>query len=878
MGLKKLFFVLLLFATIAHAQKRILTGVVKDSLQNPLVYANIMANPINSDLPFVFSLTDSKGKFDMVLAKKTAYTITVSFMGFQQLQFRIDSLQTQINKKIVLKESIQLLDEVIVTSKTPMKVTQDSIVYDVKEFTNGREFKLKSVMKKLPGVKIDKRGNISIMGKKVSQVFVDNKPFFGGSSKLALDNLPANVISKIQVIKDYNEVAFMNGLTDNQKMIINIKLKEGKKHFTFGDLEAGSNFNKKYLAKAALFYYAPKTNLSYLANANSVGENALSTSDMRRFMPRETKNEATGVRKSSTNLFRKALGNTDFLDKKVLFNALQWQQDLGTKWDFNFYAVNTNKDLQYENTIFNSYYTSPADIEQLTTQEELQEHYTFSKLKVKFKPSISQHIDYALLLNYSTTDKLKSIANTYLLNQKNIDFNSDNSAFVLNQDFNWYRKFNKKNIVKFTANWTNKKQDLNKQWLSNNPILENLLPLVNYSNYNIEQAQTLNTNRFDFLLKYYYKLNAKNHLYFSVGNNLDVDYFYNAVNQITNTTVAYNNFTNDYKLTSSDFYLGLQYRFKLWKTLCTPGVYWHQVTIANSYQNQQRQKQIVLPKFDFEWDTFGTIKINYLMSLQLPNIQKYSYNYVIESFNSLYSGNTALDNALYHNLNFRYNIGSLRYSFYLNLNYTQKINAIKNRYQLTNTDFYLTPYNVSKTTKETNLSFSFSRTRKHININYSPMLSWSKSYDYVANELLENNTLFLIQRLSIGFSDNKIDYNLGIAHSFIKNDIVGIANGLKVNEWSPFADLSYGYKKFTFEMDYNLKFVNAQNDRKNTYHFMNFSLRYGNEDKPWAVSLNAINLFNVTEMKSYSQSAYQYANKYTYLQERILQLKLHYKF
>jgi len=877
MKLKNLCFLLLFFTKISFAQQRVLRGVIKDSLQQPLEYANVMATPYNSDLPFVFSLTNSKGAFDLHLAKKTAYTVTVSFMGFHNFSFKVDSLSTQINKNIVLRANTQIIDEVIVTSKTPMKVTKDSIVYDVDKFVTGREFKLKSVMKKLPGIIINKRGDITIMGEKVTQIFVDNKPFFGGSTKLALDNLPAHVIEKIQVIKDYNEVAFMKGLTDNQKLIINIKLKKGKKHFAFGDLEGGSDFDNKYIAKANVFYYAPKTNLSYIGNLNNTGENALSLSDIMRFDPiKLTKN--TGVRSMNGGAIHSLISEKKSLNKKTFFNALQWQQDFGSKWKFNLFTVDTQKNIDYKEVAYNTYYTNPTNEEQITSVKNVYKKLNFTKLSVNYKPSFRQYFDYTLSLNNKVINTKKYIVNNYLSNQRDIDFSAYDSGFVFNQNFNWYKKFSKKHIVKLTTNLAFDTVNFDKSWLSSDPILENLIPLIPYTFYDIAQNQKITTNRFDFLLKHYYKVNAKNHLYFSIGNNRDVSSFWNDLEQQVNSAVNYPDFKNDFNLIKNDFYLGLQYRFKLWKSLWTPGIYLHQVQVNNSFTNQKEKEKLLLPKFDFELNTYGKIKLNYQTSLELPDIEKYSYNFSIKSFNSLYKGNEHISNVLYHKLKLYYSIGSMRYSFSFNANYNKKIQAIKNVYLLNNVNFYLSPINSIKVDELLDFGFTFSRTKKKFHLVYSPVFSFSTTYDYVGSSVLKVKNTFVIQRITLGTNLLKNTYfSLGLLYNFNKTTVAN-ANSLKINQWSPFLNIDYSYKKINFNLDYKLQMLNAQTDTKNTYHFMNFSMRYGNDEKPYAVSLNALNLFDVNEVRAYSQNSYATKNTSTFLQSRIFLLKLHYRF
>ena len=70
---------------------------------------------------------------------------------------------------------------------------------------------------------------------------VEGKDFFDGDSKIAVQNIPANAIDKVQVLKNFSEVGQLKGVQDNSdNLAINIRLKEGKKNFWFGEINAGA--------------------------------------------------------------------------------------------------------------------------------------------------------------------------------------------------------------------------------------------------------------------------------------------------------------------------------------------------------------------------------------------------------------------------------------------------------------------------------------------------------------------------------------------------------------------------------------------------------------------------------------------------------------
>ena len=104
----------------------------------------------------------------------------------------------------------------------------------------------------------------------MSKLMVEGKDFFDGDTKLATKNIPSNAVDKVQVLKNYSEVGQLGGVTNNQDNIaINIKLKDGKKNFWFGNVTAGggnSDANELYLAQPKLFYYSPEYSVNFIGD------------------------------------------------------------------------------------------------------------------------------------------------------------------------------------------------------------------------------------------------------------------------------------------------------------------------------------------------------------------------------------------------------------------------------------------------------------------------------------------------------------------------------------------------------------------------------------------------------------------------------------
>lgn len=278
--------VFLLVPIFAFSQNVKCEGTVKDAKGAPLEMANVIAFKKGTNFLQSYSITDTKGNYKLSLEDGESYTFKISYLGYvtKNAEISIGAKSADVIYNFVLDQANESLKEVNITYEMPVKIVGDTIIYNSDSFTNGTEKKLEDVLKKLPGIEIDDNGEVEVEGIKVQKVLVEGKAFFDGDSKVATKNIPASAIDKIQVLKNYNEVSGMKGVTNNEDNIaINIKLKAGKKRFWFGEVNAGVGDNEKYLAKPKLFYYSPEKSINILADVNNIGEAPFTMRDYFRF-------------------------------------------------------------------------------------------------------------------------------------------------------------------------------------------------------------------------------------------------------------------------------------------------------------------------------------------------------------------------------------------------------------------------------------------------------------------------------------------------------------------------------------------------------------------------------------------------------------------
>jgi len=431
--------IIALFPLFALSQNVKCEGTIKDTNGAPLEMANVIAFKKGTNFLQSYSITDNKGNYKLSLEDGEAYTFKISYLGYntKNAEISVNVKSPDITHNFILDEANESLNQVDITYEMPVKIVGDTIVYNSDSFTNGTEKKLEDVLKKLPGVEIDDNGEIEVEGKKVQKVLVEGKAFFDGDSKVATKNIPASAIDKIQVLKNYNEVSGMRGVTNNEDNIaINIKLKEGKKRFWFGEFNAGVGDNDKYLAKPKLFYYSPEKSINILADVNNIGEAPFTMRDYFRF----TGGLRGGMRGSGTS-FNVSSGGLGFMTSQnnkaeeiiSKFGAINFGFAPKKTLDFNGFAIvndsETNMFTQ-SSTIYNKLNLTEESNNIANQGSKL----GMLKFSTTYKPNTNVHIDYDIFGKISEQTEYQDVTST----SRSADTYKEEKPFSLNQNFNLY--------------------------------------------------------------------------------------------------------------------------------------------------------------------------------------------------------------------------------------------------------------------------------------------------------------------------------------------------------------------------------------------------------------------------------------------------------
>jgi hypothetical protein len=233
-------------------------------------------------------MTGPDGGFLLTGIPAGDYRLLLTHAGYHNYNrwFRIsDSLPQADLGDLPLSDKTRVLAEVVVMSEAPpVTLINDTIQYNAGSFRVQPNANVEQLLKKLPGVQVDKDGTVRAQGEKVSRVLVDGKEFFGNDPKIATRNLPADAVDKVQVYDRQSEQAQLTGFEDgNYEKTINLKLKKDKKKGTFGRLTAGAGNRERYENKFNVNSFKGARQFSAIGMANNTNAEGFSFMDILNF-------------------------------------------------------------------------------------------------------------------------------------------------------------------------------------------------------------------------------------------------------------------------------------------------------------------------------------------------------------------------------------------------------------------------------------------------------------------------------------------------------------------------------------------------------------------------------------------------------------------
>jgi hypothetical protein len=877
---------LCLIASTTFAQIKV-EGVVKDSIGNPLELANVIA--INQETKALdsYGITNDKGRYKLNLKSNVSYNLQVSYIGKKTFEEVINTSSTDIIKDFILQND-NMLDAVELTYEMPVSIKGDTLIYNADSFRRETDKKLEDVLKRLPGVEINDDGEIEVEGKVVEKIMVEGKDFFDGDTKLAIKNIPADAIDKVQVLKNYDDVGQLSGVRSNEDRIaINIKLKEGKKNFWFGEVTAGIGLDERYLVHPKLFYYSPKYSINIITDMNNIGEVPFTRRDYFNFT-----GGFRGLHGNSGTNFNVTSADMGFLTTQnnraksidTKFGAANFSYSPKKTLDLSGFAIYSGTRTEIQQNSVRQYIeldngNISAPDETTTSNTHQKSDLGLLKLSVSYKHNSNNHLDFDVFGRISKQTEFQDFFSSI---SSNVDEIQEQNPFSISQNLNYYYTLDEKNIFAFSA------QHL---WQDEDPFYNAILEKAafgepepfqlasflgldeNQIGFNVAQDKRVKTNKFDAKLDYWYVLNNKSNINFTFGALLSSQKFNSEIFQILDNE---NKFTldnaqteveNDIKYNFTDLYFGFHYRLKTGIFTITPGFSVHSYTTKNQQFASETKSNFfrVLPDFNtrIQLKKSENLNFRYSMRTSFTDVNQLALGVVLNNYDALYKGNRDLEESLSHNINLSYfSFNMFNYTnVHAFLNYSKRIDQIRSQSvfltvpnpipgepDIQTTNRISTPFNSNFADETFSAVGRFERTFGKIKASVRGNFSYSKFNQIVNGQ----------QRVNESFTQS---YRTRLSTNFRNAPNVEIGYNLTINEYdqgggrtkfftnSPFINVdAYILKSFTFRADYSYYNYRNEVETLNNYSFLDASLEYQKKDSKWEYKLGVTNILNTESL------------------------------
>ncbi len=278
-----LFFCFFVFLFEAHAQSFSYKGIVLDEKGNALAFATIaLLDPSDSTLA-LYAVSNSNGNFEVKNIKAGSYILQASFLGYKTkyraVKFPGEDPES-LHSILMEPSQVDLPAAQVEAERIPLLIRGDTVEYNASSYKTGADAVAEDLLKKLPGVSVDRNGNIKAQGEDVKKVTVDGKEFFGNDPKVATKNLPADAVSKVQVYDTKSDQAELTGINDGKRdKTINLQLKDDKKKAWFGEIQAGAGTEEHFQSGAKAYRFTPEKQIAFLGMLNNINKFGFSFSD-----------------------------------------------------------------------------------------------------------------------------------------------------------------------------------------------------------------------------------------------------------------------------------------------------------------------------------------------------------------------------------------------------------------------------------------------------------------------------------------------------------------------------------------------------------------------------------------------------------------------
>ncbi|MFT3843921.1 MAG: TonB-dependent receptor [Lacibacter sp.] len=448
-------------------------GTVKDSSENKMLRNAVISLLKPADSVLVkFTRSADNGTFSLEKIVPGKYILEVSYPGYATFSDFVESKTGEITDLnfIHIIPKAKLLEEIVIQQKVAaIRIKGDTTEFKADSFKVGPNANVQELLKRLPGLQVNSKGEITAQGQKVEKVLVDGEEFFSDDPAVVTQNLRADVVDKVQVFDKKSEQAEFTGVDDGEKKkTINLELKEDKKKGFFGKIEAGSDFDKYRNGKAMINSFKKKQKIAAYVTHNNTSFEGLNWNERRNYgsddnMNVEVTEDGGMMIWSRGDEFSYGNGIPESTTAGLGY-ANKWNKDKNSfsgNYQFNDQSVH-GRNTSFTKTILPTGSFSNSSVENFKTsgrRNKLNGIYEWkidSNNTIKFKAngSVINRTRYNNYEGFSESEGSKPINNI----TRTISSNNESKDFT--SELSWKKRFKKQGrTFSYTGNWSNNSAD-----------------------------------------------------------------------------------------------------------------------------------------------------------------------------------------------------------------------------------------------------------------------------------------------------------------------------------------------------------------------------------------------------------------------------------
>jgi hypothetical protein len=262
-------FLMIFISVFTFAQKTV-SGKITDDDGVAIPSASVTVEEPGKDAILAYGITNSKGEYKVTFTSPEA-NVDLKVKAFNQkpVTKQISNADQNLNFKMQ-SEATEIKE---VQLKTKMITARgDTISYDLKAFNNKNDRTLADVMKKIPGIEVNKDGTILYQGNAINKFYVNGKDLMEGGYGTINNSLPKDAVQKVEVLENHQPVKILQDKVPSDQAAINIKLKNSVTMTGRG--EVGTGFGDPWLwnVKLTPMFFGQKSQWVVNYKTNNMGE------------------------------------------------------------------------------------------------------------------------------------------------------------------------------------------------------------------------------------------------------------------------------------------------------------------------------------------------------------------------------------------------------------------------------------------------------------------------------------------------------------------------------------------------------------------------------------------------------------------------------